>query len=290
MNGVRSPTLTACWACGAAAYPHERLQDGGYAHCGGCGLVFQPERSAPEVTALYDDDYFADWAGGGGYSEEDSQRTYEARRRLAFVRHFAGGRRLLEIGSAGGHFLAEAGDAGFEARGIEPVASMAARARTRFGVKVEAGHLADLAGESCTADVVCAFHVLEHLLEPKAVLRTLHAVLAPTGVLILEVPNIDSALARYAGLGWFNLQPSHHVAHYGPGAMRTLLPTMGLDVVYVTTVAAAEYVPRRKLFTKSSLLNLGSVARRARIAPWAEHPSRHEFMRVVARKDPTGAQ
>lgn len=244
--------------------------------------MFQPDRSAEEVASLYDDAYFPNWAGGGGYSEDDPQRTHEARRRLTFVRRFAPGGRLLEVGSAGGHFLAEARDAGFDVRGLEPVASMAAEAQRRFGVVATPSALADFACESCNADVVCAFHVLEHLADPKDALRRLRGALGKSGVLILEVPNIDSAIATHAGVRWFNLQPSHHVAHYGPAAIRALLPALGLEVQKVTTVAAAEYVPARKLLTRNSLLGLAGVVRRARVAPWAEHPSKHEFMRVVA--------
>ncbi|MDQ3663016.1 MAG: hypothetical protein M3454_18615, partial [Actinomycetota bacterium] len=102
------------------------------------------------------------------------------------------------------------------------------------------------------------------------------------GVLILEVPNIDSAIARHAGVGWFNLQPSHHVAHYGPEIVRTLFPIAALEVRHVTTVAAAEYTRPREVLTRNSLAGLAGVVRRARVSPWAEHPSKHEFMRVVA--------
>lgn len=272
-----------CWACGAAAHPDARLSGAGYSRCGHCGLLFQPARTAAEVASLYNDEYFRSYAGGGRYTDEDSQRAYEARRRVAFVRRFAKGGRLLEVGSAGGHFLAEARSVGFEVRGIEPVASMAAEARRRFGIPVASGMVADLSGESSAADVVCAFHVLEHLLEPVAALRSLREAVAPSGVLILEVPNVDSAIARHAGLGWFNLQPSHHVAHYGPEVIRAVLPSTGLEVLQVTTVAAAEYVDPRKALTRNSLLGLASVVRRARIAPWVAHPYKHEFMRVVAR-------
>lgn len=281
---MHSPKNVHCWICREPSAEDTTLGSAGYLVCNRCGLLFQGRRPPIEADLTYDDSYFKCYAGGGAYSEDDKQRTYEARRRLRFLSRFISGGRLLEIGSAGGHFLHEARIRGFQVRGIEAVQTMAARSRRRFGLDVIDGtlHHADLGdGEH---DAVCAFHVLEHLDDPLPALVKLRASLAATGVLVLEVPNIASLIARQHGDRWFNLQPTHHVAHYSPRSLRAALEASGFVVMHSTTVPAWEYTPPRRLLTKDSLLGIGAVAKASRRWSLGQHPDRHEFLRMVARR------
>src|SRR4051812_18255306 len=120
MTETRAQLTETCWACGADAPLTDDFAPARYHRCPACGMVFQSERGLDELRALYDDDYFAEHAGGGHYADEDAQRHHEARVRLRRLHSYARSGRLLEIGSAGGHFLAEAGAGGFSGAGGEP--------------------------------------------------------------------------------------------------------------------------------------------------------------------------
>lgn len=274
-----------CWVCESEARPDPVIGVDGYLRCQRCGLLFQGRRAPGEAEGLYDDAYFECFAGGGGYNEDDAQRAYEAGRRLRFLRRFATSGRLLEVGSAGGHFLDQARRAGFQVWGIEPVGTMAVASASRFNLQVEQGTVeaADLGAG--VLEVICASHVLEHLDKPRLALARMRMALVDEGLLVLEVPNIESLLARRRGSRWFNLQPSHHMAHYGPDSLRAALEVSGFSVLCSTTVPALEYIPLRKLVRKESLAGLGALVRASRTFSMREHAHRHEFLRVVAAKD-----
>lgn len=52
------------------------------------------------------------------------------------------------------------------------------------------------------ADVVCAFQLLEHVVDPLAVLHSLHAALRPDGLLAAESWDRGSLVARVTGPHW----------------------------------------------------------------------------------------
>ncbi|MEA2282561.1 MAG: hypothetical protein QOK21_3168, partial [Solirubrobacteraceae bacterium] len=157
MTPTDSSTAT-CWACGApGARAGSRFAPARLHECAACGLAFAAGTTEADVAGLYDDAYFAGYAGAG--YEDDAQRAHEAALRAAWVRGFrAPPGRLLELGSAAGHFLAAAEADGWEPTGVEPSATEARRARERLGVDVRTGRLADHALVPGFA-VTCAWHV-----------------------------------------------------------------------------------------------------------------------------------
>ena len=280
----REPVSAACWACGGNAAPARDLEPARYLRCSTCGLAFQPDRSPQDVHELYDARYFESFMDlEGGYGAQASERAHEARVRLRFVLAHARSGRMLEIGAAQGHFLEAAGLAGFDARGIEPADDAAAAGRLRAGLRIETGFIEDAALEPASYDLVCAWHVLEHLYEPAPTLRRIARSLVPGGRLLLELPNIDSALARRAGASWPHLHPEHHVAQYGPRALRALLERAGFAVDLIDTVSFFGYViPSRRLRPRMLAAHALESAR-LRALPFAPHPTRHELLRAVAR-------
>ena len=75
-------------------------------------------------------------------------------------------------------------------RGVEPVPEQAARAREVLDEVVVAGAEDPLPSGWPRPDCVIFADVLEHLVDPWAVLRSLRPVLAPGGSLVISVPNI----------------------------------------------------------------------------------------------------
>jgi SAM-dependent methyltransferase len=272
---VQRAAGTPCWACGEPTIASARSP--ALVECPACGLAFQPERAREELRALYRDSYFADYEGGD-YAEAESARRREASVRLRFVEQYAEGGRLLELGCAAGYFLAEARAAGFEVAGVEASATMARLARERFGVAVEAGFVDEIALPAATYDVVCAWHVLEHIPEPLVDLQRLHRCLRPGGLLFVEVPNFASVRARREGVRWRPLDLSHHVVQFSPDALAALLRSAGFELCAVDTVPFAVYRP--------PLRALAAHARQGMILrgwPLGADPVKHELVRAVAR-------
>jgi 2-polyprenyl-3-methyl-5-hydroxy-6-metoxy-1,4-benzoquinol methylase len=283
-----APVAATCWLCGAPAVPSSPYDAVGFARCTTCGFLFQPTRASAEAEArLYDAAYFDGYDqrtggradGQGHYDLAVSQRASEASLRVKFVQQFsATNGSLLEIGAASGYFVAAAAAAGFTATGIEPSAPQAADARER-GISVQAGTLDDIASSGEQFDVVCAWHVLEHLPVPRAAMQQVRSLVRPGGWLFLELPNVGSVAALRGGTRWAHLDPEAHVAQYTPTQVARLLEGAGLEVVELETFSI-------RLFSRSRARSLAHAAFDTVVlqTPALVHPTRHELIRAAARR------
>jgi 2-polyprenyl-3-methyl-5-hydroxy-6-metoxy-1,4-benzoquinol methylase len=236
------------------------------------------------LQELYTEGYFTDYPNDLDYLDEIDQRRYEAGRRLEFLRHHGARGRLLEIGAASGHFLEEARAAGFQPLGVEPDAGLAKRVTERSGIQVLGGFVETVELDSGAFETVCAWHVLEHLYEPRTALDRIVDALAPGGKLFLEVPNAASVMARRQQQRWLHLDFEHHVAHYTPKALGTVLGRAGLEVELVASVSMREYLGLRRSLKPMELAAALRELALVRSGPRSPHPSRHELLRAVARK------
>ena len=85
-------------------------------------------------------------------------------------------------------------------------------------------------------DVVCLFHVLEHVIEPEPFLERCTALVAPGGRLVIEVPSLDDPLLSLYGLAAYQdffYQPQHPY-YYSAMSLGRLLETLGCTVEYLS--------------------------------------------------------
>jgi O-antigen biosynthesis protein len=104
----------------------------------------------------------------------------------------ASARRIIDVGCANGRLGArlKAERPGIEVRGIEVVAEAAQRARSVLDDAVNAGAEAELPEHWPAPDCVIFADVLEHLVDPWAVVRTWRKRLAARGTLVVTIPNV----------------------------------------------------------------------------------------------------
>lgn len=250
--------------------------------CPACDFAFVP--SAPEED-LYDEQYFADY-DGEDYRAAEPQRRFESRRRLDLLgRHLPPPARLFEVGAAAGFFLDEARERGYQGTGVELNEEMAFHAREALGLDVSTGRLEDVELGEGAFDAVCAFHVLEHMPAPVEAVSALRAALRAAGIMLIEVPNAGSEVARRQGKDWPALKLPHHVGQYGPRSMAALLEAAGLEIVEIDSVPFAHYAAPGPLGAPvRGAVALREVVRtRAAVPPW-RHPSGHQLLRAIARR------
>src|SRR5262249_24452481 len=101
---------------------------------------------------------------------------------------------LLDVGTGIGQFLAVARSSFTEVLGTEVSTTAIQIARERYGLNVFQGSIEDLTRHSCLFDNITLFHVLEHVPDPRATLKTCCSLLSSNGILVIAVPNEISSL------------------------------------------------------------------------------------------------
>ena len=100
--------------------------------------------------------------------------------------------RLLDVGCGNGQRLSQLQTLGWDVEGqeIDPKAVM--NAQRNYGIKIHLGNLHDIAFSSSTFDAIIMGHVIEHLIDPLAILTECHRILKPGGILVITTPNVES--------------------------------------------------------------------------------------------------
>jgi len=214
--------------------------------CGNCGLEQTwPRPSEAELQGLYER-YYNFWGG-----EQDT--TYTNIRQwfldsalyrlwlkwdgdISFhLRRGTG--RLLDIGCNEGRGLAIYARNGFQAEGLEVNERAAAVARAR-GFTVHTLPLAEFIPEK-PYNVVVLSNVLEHVLDPVAMLTQIRGLLSPEGQVWISCPNAASYWHQVFGRHWINWHVPFHLWHFSPQTLESLLARAGFQVVNLKTCTPA---------------------------------------------------
>ncbi len=199
--------------------------------CARCGLVRpDPIMNNSELARLYSGSSFT-------YAEESSYTRATYGRYLRECLPLLSGReRLLEIGCGNGFFLEEALACGFqEVRGIEP--SEDALRQAPAGIRSQI--VGDVFREGLFPeehfDVVCAFQVFDHLIDPNQALRGCWQVLRPGGLALFINHDVGALTNRLLG----ERSPIVDVEHtflYDRKTMAKLFTKNGFEVLRVFSV------------------------------------------------------
>jgi len=127
------------------------------------------------------------------YSEANVFIRFIESRRLRMIQQMVGSAtdaNLLEVGCGGGHILALFPRA--NRVGVDPSGAMLAKAADRLkgeSVRLLRGQLNELELEPATFDYVICTEVLEHVVDPSAVLADIRPLLRPGGTAVITLPN-----------------------------------------------------------------------------------------------------
>jgi SAM-dependent methyltransferase len=177
----------------------------------------------------------------GYYQEPDADliaRSIAAKRqrfeeyRRAFPSIFLTSGSVLDVGCNAGELLALFQERGWSVAGVEQSPGPAAFARRRLNAPVWSGPIEDYAPDGIPFDLVTMIHVLEHLVDPRSVLRRL-ATLAEA--LLIEVPNVDDPLLSIFGGFYRPLCPGDHISFFTHASLSRLLEGAGWHVSAILT-------------------------------------------------------
>jgi SAM-dependent methyltransferase len=249
------PESVACAVCGSTAAVAEprktRLLNlrapNAICRCGRCGFLYlNPRPTIEELAEMYTTDpyYAADNATRGA----TRRRFYHGRMaRLERWRPERGS--LLGIGCLeGGYALEIARARGWRVEAVEFSPILAEHARTALGIEVSVARAWDLVALRGDRFDAIFSQNLEHVPDPGVTLAQCRELLAPDGLLMLEVPNqfyslidvLKLAVSRIAGDGayaWFHrdLTFEFHTLYFTPRTLRALLEREGFHVLALRT-------------------------------------------------------
>jgi SAM-dependent methyltransferase len=137
---------------------------------------------------------------------------------------------LLDIGSGTGTFVHTMERAGWNVVGLEPDPEARKLAIKKYNCDIYPSEdLFRLPPE--TYSVITMWHVLEHVHQLDEYVNRIKELLAPTGKLIIAVPNYTSKDAKIYGSNWASYDVPRHLYHFSPDSMRILMKRHGMQVI-----------------------------------------------------------
>ncbi len=194
------------------------LDDIDYVNCG-CGMVFQPMYMKPEQLIKY-------YKGTYRLSVDTHDNTvtehniWNERNRGKRQANFINGvtpKRHLDIGSSTGIFLKMIKEKyGCESLGVEPGDLF-----REYSIKSGINTVADISEVDGKFDFISMSHVLEHLINPLEMLKTVRGLLEDDGQLFVEVPQMSPSFAH--PLMFFDLSLKKMLSKAGFKVMELIL-------------------------------------------------------------------
>ncbi len=154
---------------------------------------------------------------------------WDDKRRYDMLSTLITDKRVLDFGCGAAGFLQRATGLAAAVTGIE----LEARVRKHWADQLNIVPSVDLAGRSY--DLITAFHVVEHLPDPRDILRSLRQILHPQGRMVVEVPSADDALLTLYDCDAFQRFTywSQHLFLFNAATLEMLAHQAGLRVIAI---------------------------------------------------------
>jgi len=217
-----------------------------FCRCDSCGYVFDsPRPSFAQVSEFY-----SQMGKYDTWLKEKRARDMLWKRRLKKLLPRSAGGSLLDIGAGIGQFLHHAQPMFTSVVGTEVSESAVAIAKQKYGLALLAGQVEEFDLPPDDFDIITLFHVLEHVPDPRMLIDRCQAILKPSGMLLIAVPNDVLAwsstikklgkrllirpfqkFSPVLGISRAGASREIHLSHFTPSVLRQLLESSGLHVV-----------------------------------------------------------
>jgi 2-polyprenyl-3-methyl-5-hydroxy-6-metoxy-1,4-benzoquinol methylase len=152
------------------------------------------------------------------------------RQKLKFdlIRKFQPRGKLFDLGCGWGHFLLAAQELGYDIYGIEISKHLFEYCTQDLHLPVEDKNIFEMQGTQ-SYDILTMWDVLEHIDDADIFIDKCAEFIRPGGQLVIQVPQIDSYIARKQKEKWVMISQDH-VNYFSPRTLTLLLERKGFQV------------------------------------------------------------
>ncbi len=224
-----------CRVCGSGEYrPVAEVEGFNYVKCA-CGVERMSGYPGPEeVQEFYESGYMDRKFNNLGHHlhfKPEYREAYFAEKDLTFsdlkmdLKKYKG-KRLLDVGCANGQFIEYTDRFGIKGEGIDISKDMVETAR-KAGRNCRVEDLFDVKGEY---DLMTFWDVIEHVLNPRAMLEKTRSLLACGGEVVIQTPCTGMVSELFAEM-WLYYLPVQHIHLFSQESLFKLLSSTGFSVL-----------------------------------------------------------
>lgn len=206
--------------------------------CESCGFIFVwPVKE--EYLKAYEKECFSGKSNDTGYADYEGDREVMAKNFRAYLERidkFSKNKgKLLDVGSATGHFLEIAKQDGWNVLGME-ISDYAADIGRRKGLDIETGNFENSDYPAESFDAVTFLDILEHFINPGLAIEQAAKILKSGGSLIINTPDSASFLAKTFGKNWHLIAPPTHLNYFNLKNLKIILERNALEIIFVGNI------------------------------------------------------
>ena len=197
-----------------------------------CGLVrAKVNPTTEELIKCYQEDYFF----GDEYvdyikDKEALSKNFRLRiRDLEKQNAIHRGKRIVEIGCAYGFFLSELKEKGYEAVGYDIAEDGVVYGCKKLGVDARVGNIQDM--KELSANTICMWDVIEHVPNPKIVMKNVSEILPIGGHVALTTGDIGALVPKIQKNKWRMIHPPTHLFYFSRSSITKLLEKHGFYII-----------------------------------------------------------
>ncbi len=145
--------------------------------------------------------------------------------------------KVMDVGCGNGGYIMLLKKMGWEVYGIDISTNALEKIKQDAKTHVLTGELIEQDLPENKFDLVTMWHSLEHMRDPREILRKIYSITKPGGKLLICVPNYANVIAKLFRQRWFALDLPRHLFHFTPAMLKKMLLSAGFRV------SSIRYIP-----------------------------------------------
>jgi 2-polyprenyl-3-methyl-5-hydroxy-6-metoxy-1,4-benzoquinol methylase len=194
--------------------------------------------------------------------------------------------RLLDFGCGADDFLPLMRDYGWRVEGLDLFPQVVDALRRKEGIRAHLGTLPHPDVRAGSYDAITMRHSLEHVPDPKTVLKAASEALRTGGIVVVGVPNFASWSFQHFKQNWTGLALPRHLTHFTPSTLCRMVEATGFRVLSIEQIGRDGRIRKSARIAikagQPSLLRWKSLA--GLVARWTELTGRADSLRLIAEK------